>query len=613
MTDSGILCCYSLLLLEDGTKNPIQSNEDAEGPGPSNKEGNWFQLGNNRFRVKTIEIYNKLGKELEKLGYVADVSFALITRSYGEEKYQTIRYHGERAAIKSDNWRRSLPLHAATDQPVSISNVACISNALRKDELGMEIMQITIPTTLALAADPIASLIDTAYIGRLGPIELAAVGVSIAIYNQVSKIAIIPLVSVTTSLVAEEDAAEKLSTQLVEMETLIGISTDNLGTDKLNVEKQNEQADCSSSSIQIDKVTKHEHQRCHIPSASSALVVGGVLGLLQALFLIFAANPLFNYMGIESNSPMLKPAGQYLMLRSLGAPAVILSMSMQGVFRGIKDTKTPLYATIIGDAANIILDPIFMFTLKLGIKGAAMAHVISQYLMSVMLLWSLMKQVDLLPPSTKDLKFGKILKNGFLLLVRVVAVTFCVTLAASFAARQGSTTMAAFQICLQVWMATSLIADGLAVAGQTILASAFASKNYDKVIASASRVLQLGLILGLVLCLLLFSLLPIASGLFTNDINVLQLLSVGIPYVAATQPINALAFVFDGVNYGASDFMYSAYSMLMVAIVSIFCLYVLSSTYGFAGIWIALSIYMSLRAFAGFWRIGTRTGPWSFI
>lgn len=55
---------------------------------------------------------------------------------------------------------------------------------------------------------------------------------------------------------------------------------------------------------------------------------------------------------------------------------------------------------------------------------------------------------------------------GFLLLVRVIAVTFCVTLAASLAARDGATSMAAFQVCLQIWLATSLLADGLAVAGQ---------------------------------------------------------------------------------------------------------------------------------------------------
>lgn len=59
-------------------------------------------------------------------------------------------------------------------------------------------------------------------------------------------------------------------------------------------------------------------------------------------------------------------------------------------------------------------------------------------------------------------------KPGGLLLARVVAVTFCVTLAASLAARLGATPMAAFQTCLQVWLTSSLLSDGLAVAGQVI-------------------------------------------------------------------------------------------------------------------------------------------------
>ena len=41
---------------------------------------------------------------------------------------------------------------------------------------------------------------------------------------------------------------------------------------------------------------------------------------------------------------------------------------------------------------------------------------------------------------------------------------------------------------------------------------------------------------------------------------------------------------------------------IMVAIISILCLFLLSSGHGFIGIWVALTIYMSLRAFAGFWR-----------
>ncbi|XP_034213458.1 protein DETOXIFICATION 42 isoform X2 [Prunus dulcis] len=448
-----------------------------------------------------------------------------------------------------------------------------------------------------------AKLLSTFYSRIAGPVELAAVGVSIALFNQASRIAIFPLVSVTTSFVAEEDTIGTASPEENQNDYLETGSSINGETRQLIPERGTDQNAYNSKPVGASfEIVTTNHQKRYIPSASSAMVIGSILGLIQAIFLISAAKPLLNFMGVSSDSPMLKPAQQYLILRSLGAPAVLLSLAMQGVFRGFKDTKTPLYATVAGDVTNIILDPIFMFVFRLGVNGAAISHVISQYLICVILLSRLMAQVDLLPPSIKHLQFGRFLKNGFLLLMRVIAVTFCVTLAASLAARQGPTPMAAFQVCLQVWLATSLLADGLAVAGQAILASAFAKKDHDKATATASRVLQLGLVLGLMLAVILGVGLQYGARLFTKDVDVLHLISIGIPFVAATQPINALAFVFDGVNFGASDFAYSAFSMVMVAIVSIFVLFILSSTNGFIGIWVALTIYMSLRAFAGFWR-----------
>ncbi|KAL8225331.1 hypothetical protein R6Q57_017888 [Mikania cordata] len=463
-----------------------------------------------------------------------------------------------------------------------------------KDELNSEIAKIAIPATLALMADPIASLIDTAFIGHLGPVELAAVGVAIAIFNQASKIAIFPLVSVTTSFVAEEDGATSSSSILADIELQQNSTSDN--------EKM----------LLLSK-PQNTNKRRHVSSASSALFIGGMLGLIQAFLLIISAKPLLSYMGIKANSLMLSPAYKYLTLRSLGAPAVLLSLAMQGVFRGFKDTKTPLYAIVMGNVVNIILDPILIFVFKMRVTGAAISHVFSQYLISVVLLWKLIQQVDLLPPNIKDLQLGRFLTNGFLLLMRVIAATFCVTLAASLVARLGPTQMAAFQICLQVWLAASLLADGLAVAGQAILAGSFARKDYKSAKEMTSRVLQLGLILGLVLSFIVGVGLSFASGAFTKDTKVLQIMTLGIPFVAATQPINSLAFVFDGINYGASDFRYSAFSMVLVSAASAVCLLLLSSHYGFVGIWVALSIFMSLRVMAGVWRIGTASGPWSFL
>ncbi|XP_059665268.1 protein DETOXIFICATION 42 [Cornus florida] len=486
----------------------------------------------------------------------------------------------------------------------------------RMDELGVEIARIAFPAALALTADPIASLVDTAFIGQIGPIELAAVGVSIAVFNQVSRIAIFPLVSVTTSFVAEEDTMANAKVNPAEQDSESLEMQSPIDSESEKLIPLNDSAESTYKSESSDGslgVAKVKHEKRQIPSASAALIIGAILGLLQAVFLISLGKPILNFMGVKSDSPMLHPAQQYLTLRSLGAPAVLLSLAMQGVFRGFKDTRTPLFATVAGDVTNIVLDPIFIFVFRMGVSGAAIAHIISQYLISIILFWKLLEKVDLIPPSAKHLQLGRFLKNGFLLLMRVIAVTFCVTLAASMAARLGPTQMAAFQVCLQVWLATSLLADGLAVAGQAILASSFAEKNYGKATATASRVLQLGLVLGLALSVVLGVGLKFGARIFTQDAEVLRLINVGIPFVAATQPINCLAFVFDGVNFGASDFAYTAYAMVMVAICSIIFLFILSASYGFIGIWFALTIYMSLRTFAGFWRIGTGTGPWEFL
>ncbi|XP_013693944.2 protein DETOXIFICATION 43 isoform X1 [Brassica napus] len=500
-----------------------------------------------------------------------------------------------------------------------------LTRVFSMDATGREILSMAFPAALALASDPVASLIDTAFIGRLGAVELAAVGVSIAIFQQASRITIFPIVSVTTSFVAEEDTLEKMKEEEANKANLVHANTlavqDSLEKGVASTTSNNKnQPQQTPVDAKLTSDTKSNNGnkgkkkgKKTIKSASTAMIIGLTLGLVQAIVLIFSSKVLIGIMGVKPNSAVLSPAQKYLTIRSLGAPALLLSLSMQGIFRGFKDTKTPLYATVASDGLNIILDPIFIFVLRLGVSGAAIAHVISQYFMLLILLIRLAKEVNLMPPKFGDLQFGKFIRNGGLMLARTIAVTFCQTLAASMAARLGTTPMAAFQICLQVWLTSSMLADGLAVAGQAILACNFAEKDYNKVTAAASRVIQMSFVLGLGLSVFVGLGLYFGSGVFSKDPAVIHLIAIGIPFVAATQPINSLTFVLDGVNFGASDFAYTAYSMVGVAAVSIAAVIYMAKSNGFVGIWIALTIYMGLRAITGMGRMATGTGPWKFL
>ncbi|KAF5759544.1 putative multi antimicrobial extrusion protein [Helianthus annuus] len=449
------------------------------------------------------------------------------------------------------------------------------------DELGMEIMSIALPAALALAADPITSLVDTAFIGHLGSAELAAVGVSISLFNLVAKLLNIPLLNITTSFVAEEQA--------------------------VSVE-----ADDGSTCVNQDDVAGRPNKK-FLPSVSTSLAMATTFGIAETIALSFGSGFLLNTMGIPVDSPMRVPAEQFTSIRAFGAPAIVLALAAQGTFRGFKDTKTPLYAIVAGNLLNAVLDLILIFFCGLGVSGAAIATVISEYLTAFILLWKLNEEVVLVTPNIDGEKVAQYLKSGGLLMSRSFAVLVTMTLSTSVAAREGSVPMAGHQICLEVWLALSLLTDALALAGQAILASSYSQRNYGEARRVIYRVLQISLIAGCSLSFILFFGFGDLSYLISTDSEVLNIAKSGTLFVVASQPVNAVAFVLDGLYYGVSDFGYASYSMVVIGLGTCAFFLLAGPKFGLAGVWTGLFVFMTLRVVAGIWRLGTKRGPWKLV
>ncbi|KAG6427682.1 hypothetical protein SASPL_111928 [Salvia splendens] len=453
-----------------------------------------------------------------------------------------------------------------------------IRAGIKLDGLGMEILSIALPAALALAADPITSLVDTGFVGHIGSAELAAVGVSGAVFNLVSKLFNVPLLNVTTSFVAEEQASAL------------------------------KDADDGSPTA------KEQENKIFLPSVSNAIILAAGLGIIEAVALFAGSSFLMDTMGIPVDSPMRAPAEQFLALRAFGAPPIVVALAAQGTFRGFKDTKTPLYAVgKSGNLLNALLDLILIFYFGFGISGAAIATVTSEYLTALILLWKLSDKLLLVTPSISGQRVAQYLKSGALLTARTIAVLSITTLATSMAAREGPIQMAGFQICFEVWLALSLLNDALALAGQALLASDYSQGNYSLARQLTYKVLQIGLVMGVGLAVILYLGFGALSSLFSTDSAVLEIARSGTLFVAASQPFNAIAFVFDGLYYGVSDFGFAAYSMIVVALISAALILVAAPSYGIAGVWGGLFIFMALRVAAGFTRISTRTGPWRLL
>jgi hypothetical protein len=78
-----------------------------------------------------------------------------------------------------------------------------------RGSIDAEILLIALPTIATLAADPLASLVSTAFIGRLGASPLASAGVALSVYNSITKMLNMPLLAVTTSSVAQALGAQQ--------------------------------------------------------------------------------------------------------------------------------------------------------------------------------------------------------------------------------------------------------------------------------------------------------------------------------------------------------------------------------------------------------------------
>ena len=113
----------------------------------------------------------------------------------------------------------------------------------------------------------------------------------------------------------------------------------------------------------------------------TALVMAAALSLAMVLLYPFLDSIALR-MGAEGE---LKTAAvDYMRIRLLGAPAVLVGFAAFGSLRGVQDMRTPLYISIGINALNIILDPLMIFGHgpfpEMGVAGAAWASVISQWL-----------------------------------------------------------------------------------------------------------------------------------------------------------------------------------------------------------------------------------------
>ncbi|KAL3154194.1 hypothetical protein ABBQ32_013706 [Trebouxia sp. C0010 RCD-2024] len=205
------------------------------------------------------------------------------------------------------------------------------------------------------------------------------------------------------------------------------------------------------------------------------------------------------------------------------------------------------------------------------------------------------------------------LSDGASMLVRssLLQATFFIALAV--ASRLGTAALAAHQIVAQLWLLTSYVTDGFAVAG-TVLGSRLSSQRHITVDKSATRSLQIlcrrvllsGLAIGVTFGIAFFAAQDWLISLFTQSKETTGILQYVVwPLVCIVQPLNSLVFVYDGLLYASQSFAYTR-NVMLLGFILVFCPMIIVaelSIQALWGVWVAKAALNLCRLLGGVFRV----------
>ena len=200
--------------------------------------------------------------------------------------------------------------------------------ALGTAPVGPLLFRLALPTITAQVVNLLYSIVDRIYIGRIpleGKLALTGMGVTFPVITLISAFA-----------------------------ALIGMG----GAPRASI-----------------ALGAKEHDRAERILGTCTAALWALALVLTALFLLFQA-PLLKLFGASADT--LPYAMQYLNLYVLGTVFVMTSLGLNGFITAQGRSSVAMKTVVIGAVLNTVLDPLFIFVLKMGVRGAAVATIISQ-------------------------------------------------------------------------------------------------------------------------------------------------------------------------------------------------------------------------------------------
>ena len=300
---------------------------------------------------------------------------------------------------------------------------------------------------------------------------------------------------------------------------------------------------------------------------------------------------------------------QYFTIRCYGLPLGLAVALFFGIYRGLQNTYWAMYVSIVGGVSNILLDYILVFGIDdvidpMGVKGAAWASVISQIIMTSICILIYLQKTPFnfllnkkLNPYFKEMLF--IFINMF---IRTMVLNFVFIISNRFANSYGNNSLAAYTIGYNIWIFSAFFIDGYSNAGNALAGKYIGEKNNEKLKILGSKLIKINIKISFLLMIFYTLLYPFIGEFFNSNKLVIESFESFFWIVIIAQPLNSIAFTFDGIFKGLGK----AVDLRNTLIIGTFLffipsVYILDFIYpNLISIWVALSVWMLYRGLSLF-------------
>ncbi len=268
--------------------------------------------------------------------------------------------------------------------------------------------------------------------------------------------------------------------------------------------------------------------------------------LTGALMLIFRA-PILRLLGAQGD--VFRHASQYYTYIALGAPAMVVSLVPTNQLRTEGLANQCMAATIAGSVLNIILDPIFIFTLHMGAAGAAIATVLGNVLSVAIMVYVTVKKARKLSVSVKHIHIGRehiqaVFAIGVPASVNNLMQSFSGVLLNRSLAGYGTDCVAAMGITSKIYMVLVMIMVSFAFGAMPLIGYCYGAKNRERLKKTLRFDIGVQVCLAVLVAGPMFLAAPWLVSLFLHDPGIVQMGGLMLRMLLASSVFAGLFLVF---------------------------------------------------------------------